>query len=88
MKKPFRPLMNCYGDQHLVAVYRSQLKMRTQGVGQSFQEFATVAEELLHCSYPVLLKDHVRRQTRCLLTLETRQNAYTEREREGKIEMQ
>jgi hypothetical protein len=35
-----------FRDQHLAATYRNQLKRRTQGVGESFQEFATAIEQL------------------------------------------
>jgi hypothetical protein len=37
-----------FGDQHLAAAYRSQLKIRTQGFGESFQEFVTAVKQLAH----------------------------------------
>jgi hypothetical protein len=51
-----------FGDQHLAAAYRSQLKSRTQGVGESLQEFATAIEQLAHCAYPALPENHIRRE--------------------------
>jgi hypothetical protein len=36
-----------FGDQHLAAAYRSQLKTRTQKPGESLQEFATAIEQPL-----------------------------------------
>jgi hypothetical protein len=39
-----------------------QLKMRTQRVEESLQEFVTTVEQLAHCAYPALPEDHVRRQ--------------------------
>jgi hypothetical protein len=41
-------LQDIFGDQHLAASYRSQLKSRTQGVGESLQKFATAIEHLAH----------------------------------------
>jgi hypothetical protein len=43
-----------FGDQHLAAAYRSQLKARTQRAGESPQKFATAIGQLataptLHC---------------------------------------
>jgi hypothetical protein len=51
-----------FEDHHQAAGYRSQLKTRTQGVGDSLQEFTTAVEQLAHHSYPALLEDHVRRK--------------------------
>jgi hypothetical protein len=50
-----------FGDQHLAAVYCSQLKTRTQGAGKSLQEFAPDVEQLAHRAYPELPEDHIRR---------------------------
>jgi hypothetical protein len=55
-------LEDIFGDQHLAALYRSQLKSRTQGVGQSLQEFATAIEQLAHQAYPALFKDYIWRK--------------------------
>jgi hypothetical protein len=49
-----------FGDEHLAAAYHSQLKTRTQRIGESLQKFATVVEQLAHRTYPALSKDHVR----------------------------
>jgi hypothetical protein len=49
-------------NQLLAAAYRSQLKTRIQGVGESLQEFATAIEQLAHLIYPALPEDHVRRK--------------------------
>jgi hypothetical protein len=51
-----------FGDQHLAAAYRSQLKTRTQKAGETLQEFATAIEQLAHRAYPALPEDHVRRK--------------------------
>jgi hypothetical protein len=55
-------MRNPFGDQHLVAMYRSQLKTRTQSIGESLQEFYTTVKHLAHRAYPVLPEDHVRRE--------------------------
>jgi hypothetical protein len=47
-------LEDCFGDQHLVAAYRSQLKTRTQDVGGTLKAFDTVVEQLAHLVYPAL----------------------------------
>lgn len=54
-------LENRFGDQYLAAAYCSQLKTRTQGVGECLQEFVTAVEQLVHRAYPALL-DHIRRE--------------------------
>jgi hypothetical protein len=41
------------------AAYRSQLKARTQKVGDSLQDFATAVEQLVHRAYPTLFEDHI-----------------------------
>jgi hypothetical protein len=51
-----------FGDQHLAAAYRSQLKTRTQKAGESLQEFATAIEQLFLRAYPGLPEDHVRKE--------------------------
>jgi hypothetical protein len=55
-------LENQFGDQHLATPYHSRLKTRTQGVGESLQEFATAVEQLAHHAYPALPEDHIRRE--------------------------
>jgi hypothetical protein len=55
-------LENRFGDQYLAAAYRSQLKTRTQGVGECLQEFVTAVEQLVHRTYPALPKDYIRRE--------------------------
>jgi hypothetical protein len=52
-----------FGDQHFVDAYHSQLKTRTQGVGELLQEFSTAVERLAHHAYSALCKDHIRRET-------------------------
>jgi hypothetical protein len=51
-----------FGDQHLAAAYRSQLKTWTQKAIESLQEFATAIEQLAHHAYPALPEDHVRKE--------------------------
>jgi hypothetical protein len=51
-----------FRDQHLATTYRNQLKTRTQGVGESLQEFATAIKQLTHCAYLALPKYHIRRE--------------------------
>jgi hypothetical protein len=51
-----------FGDQHLAAAYRSQVKTRTQKAGESQQEFATAIEQLDHRAYTALPEDHVRKE--------------------------
>jgi hypothetical protein len=51
-----------FGDQHLAAIYRSQLKTLTQKAGESLQEFATAIEQLAHRAYFALPEDHVRKE--------------------------
>jgi hypothetical protein len=50
-----------FGDQHLAAAYRSQLKTWTQGVGELLQEFTTAFEQLAHHVYPALPEGNIRR---------------------------
>jgi DNA primase large subunit len=50
-----------FRDQHLAIKYCSQLKTRTQAVGESLQEFATAIKQLIHHGYQALPKDHIRR---------------------------
>jgi hypothetical protein len=45
-EKALEALQDCFGDQHLAAVYRSQLKSKTQGAGEFLQEFSTAVEQL------------------------------------------
>jgi hypothetical protein len=52
-----------FGDQRLAAVYRSQLKTRTQGVGELLQEFATTVVQGAHCAQLALPEDLIRRET-------------------------
>jgi hypothetical protein len=54
-------LKDCFGDQHLVAAYRSQLKTGTQGVVELLQEFTTAFEELAYRAYPALREDNIKR---------------------------
>jgi hypothetical protein len=56
-------LKDHFRDQHLAVAYRSQLKTRTQAVGESLQGFATAVEQLAHRAYPALPEDHIRRDT-------------------------
>jgi hypothetical protein len=51
-----------FEDQHLAASYHSLLKTRTQGVGESVQEFSTAAEQLVHRNHPALPEDHIKRE--------------------------
>jgi hypothetical protein len=51
-------------DQDLADAYCSQLKTRAQGVGESFQEFATAIEQLAQRAYPALPEDHIKRQAK------------------------
>jgi hypothetical protein len=63
------PLNDHFEDQHLTAFCRSQLKTKTQYVGESLQEFATAVQQRAHRAYPALPEDHVReRQARRSLT--------------------
>jgi hypothetical protein len=41
-----------FGDQHLVAAYRTQLETRIRIIGEPLQEFATAIEQLIHCAFP------------------------------------
>jgi hypothetical protein len=50
-------LESCYGAHHLATEYHSQLKARTQLVGESLQEFATTVEQLTHGALPGLPKN-------------------------------
>lgn len=47
-----------FSDQHLDAMYCSQLKTRTQHTGESLQEFATTVKQLTHHVFPAQ-DDHV-----------------------------
>jgi hypothetical protein len=58
-EEALQALEDCFGDQHFAAAYRSQLKARTQWVGESWQEFATTIE---HRAYPTLPEDNIRRE--------------------------
>lgn len=40
-----------FRDQHLDVAHRCQLKMRTQGVRESLQEFGTAVKQLAHLHY-------------------------------------
>jgi hypothetical protein len=51
-----------FGDHQLAAANRSQLKTRTQGVGESLQQFARIIEQFGNCAYLTLLEDHIRRE--------------------------
>jgi hypothetical protein len=55
-------LKDCFEDQHLATVYHSQLKMWTQGVGESLQEFAPAVKQMAHRAYTTLPEDHIRRE--------------------------
>jgi hypothetical protein len=52
-----------FGNQHLAAVYHSQLKTRVQGDGdgKSWQEFATTIKQLAYHACSALPEDHIRR---------------------------
>jgi hypothetical protein len=54
-----------FEDHHVAAVYRSQLKARTQQPGESLREFATAIEQLAYRAYPTLPEEHRRRQAGC-----------------------
>jgi hypothetical protein len=43
-------------------VYESLLKTRTQGVGESLQEFTTPIDQLAHCAYSALPEGHIKRE--------------------------
>jgi hypothetical protein len=43
-------------------MYHSHLKLRTQCVGESSQEFAIAIEQLVHRAYSALPEDHIRRE--------------------------
>jgi hypothetical protein len=47
-----------FRDQHLAAVYCSQLKIRIQHTGESLQEFAIAVKQLTHHAFPAQ-DDHV-----------------------------
>jgi hypothetical protein len=51
-------LENHYGDNHMEAVFHSQLKRRTQLVREPLQEFATAIDHLPHRVH-VQLPDHL-----------------------------
>jgi hypothetical protein len=61
-EQTLKALEDLFRDQHLAAAYCSQVKMRTQRIGESVQEFATAVEQLAHRSCPALPKDHVMRE--------------------------
>jgi hypothetical protein len=61
-EKTLEAQADLFRDQHLAAAYRSQLKTRTQGVGESTQEFSTAAEQLAYRNYPALPEDHIKRE--------------------------
>jgi hypothetical protein len=58
----FEALEDCFRDQHLAAAYLSQLKMRTQDVRESLQEFVTAVEQLACFAYTALPEDHLLRE--------------------------
>jgi hypothetical protein len=41
-------LENCYGDHHLEAAFHSQLKRRTQFVGEFLQELSAAIDHMYH----------------------------------------
>jgi hypothetical protein len=51
-----------FGDQHFAITYRSQLKVKTQRVGESLRDFATMIEQLVHRASPTLPEDYKRRE--------------------------
>jgi hypothetical protein len=51
-----------FGEQHLAAAYRSPLKTRTQGIGESLHEIATAVEQLANSAYSALTEGHIRRE--------------------------
>jgi hypothetical protein len=61
-QKTLQALEDRFGDQHLAAAYRSQLKARTQRARESLQEFATAIKQLAHRTYPTLPDEHIRRE--------------------------
>jgi hypothetical protein len=61
MTKTLQDLEDCFGDKHFAATFRSQVKSRTQGAGESLQDFAMGIERLAHRSYPTLPAEHIRR---------------------------
>jgi hypothetical protein len=60
-KESIRALEDRFWDQQLAIGYCSQLKTRTQDNGESLQQFATATEQFIHCAFPALLEDQVRR---------------------------
>jgi hypothetical protein len=44
------------------AVYRSQLKVRTQKAGESLQDYATAIQQLARRAYPASPEEHIRRE--------------------------
>jgi hypothetical protein len=49
-----------FADQNLAAVYRSQLNTRSQGIGESLQEFVTAIKQLVHRACLAPLEAHIR----------------------------
>jgi hypothetical protein len=59
MKETFEALEDRFGDQHLATAHHTQLKPRTQCVGESLKEFAIPVEELQKRAYPVLPDERI-----------------------------
>jgi BarA-like signal transduction histidine kinase len=53
-EKTLQALEDHFGDQHVAAAFRSQLKMRTQRAGKFLLVFAIAIEQLAHHAYPTL----------------------------------
>jgi hypothetical protein len=61
-EETLQALEDRFGDQQFAAAYRSQLKAKTQKVGETSQEFAMAIEHLAHGAYPTLPQDHIRKE--------------------------
>jgi hypothetical protein len=59
-------------DQYLAVVYPSQLKTRTEGSGEHFQEFATSIEQFTLFAFHALHEDHFCRRPRKTFGNDTR----------------
>jgi hypothetical protein len=53
-----------FGGDHFAVAYLSQLKVRTEKVGKSMQDFVSAIEQLAHRAYTTLPEDHIRREAR------------------------
>jgi hypothetical protein len=51
-----------FGEGLFAAAYRSQLKVRTQKAGESWQDFATAIQQLARRAYPASREEHIRKE--------------------------